>query len=140
MIQNMMRKGMASGSSGFAGVTLNFGSLDMVSSMELPPHWANDLGGDPSKALAKNVSLAPLVGGATISLTAVPTFRGPPTMYYSKNDGPTITYEAPFSVLESDSLKIGGGPPAGFSAAGAIVVNADGQTVSSITYYWADET
>jgi hypothetical protein len=140
VIQNMIRKAMAAQSSGFAGVTLNFGSLDAVSSMELPPHWANDSGGDPSKALAKNVSLAPLVGGATISLTAVSTFGGTPTIYYSKNDGPTITYSAPFTVLASDSLKIGGGPPAGFNAVGAIVVNANGETVSSITYYWADET
>jgi hypothetical protein len=136
----MIRKAMAAQSSGFVGVTLNFGSIDSVSSMELPPHWANDAGGNPLKALAKNVSLAPLVGGATISLTAVPTFRGPPTLYYSKNDGPTITYEAPFTVLASDSLKIGGGPPADFSAAGAIIVNANGNTVSSIAYYWADET
>jgi hypothetical protein len=136
----MIRKAMAAQSSGFAGVTLNFGSLDGVSSMDIPPHWANDAGGSALKSEAKNVSLAPLVGGATISLTAVPTFMGPPALCYSINNGPTITYVAPFTVLVTDSLKIGGSPPAGFNAAGAIVVNANGETVSSITYYWADES
>lgn len=141
MIPNMIRAAMvAESGGGFAGVTLNFGALDAVSSMEIAPHWANDAGGSSVKAEAKNVSLSQLTGGATITITAVSSSGNPVTLlYYAKNNGATVTYSGGFTVTASDTLKIGAAPPAGLDGYGAIVVNANGTTVATITYYWSSE-
>lgn len=131
---------VAQSGSGFAGVTLNFGVLDSVSSLDLPPHWANDAGGSSVKSEANNVSLSQLTGGATITLTAVSNSGNPVTLlYYAKNNGATVTYSGGFSVTASDYLKIGAAPPAGLDGYGTIVVNANDTAVGNIDYYWSAE-
>jgi len=140
MMGNATVRGGEDGGSGFTGVTLNFGTLDGVSSMEIPPHWASDVGGSSVKAEANNVSLSQLTGGATITLTAVSNSGNPVTLlYYAKNDGATVTYSGGFTVTASDTLKIGAAPPAGLDGYGTIVVNANGTSVANIDYYWSAE-
>jgi len=140
MMGNATVRGGEAGSSGFIGVNLNFGTLDSVSTMEIPPHWANDAGGSSVKSEANNVSLSQLTSGATITIVAVPESGNTPTIYYSVNDGATVTYSGGFSVTASDYLKIGAAPPAGLNGYGTFVVNANGTAVGNIDYYWSSET
>jgi len=139
VIPNMFRKAMVSKSSGFVGVTLNFGSIDQVSSTEFPPHWANTLGGSALKAEATNVSLSALGAGATITITVLAESGSAPPIKYAKNDGAITNYTGGFTVLGSEYLKIAASPPSGIDGYGTIIVNADGVTVSSIPYYWSSE-
>jgi hypothetical protein len=139
MMGNATVRGGEAGGSGFIGVNLNFGTLDGVSAMDLPPHWANDAGGSIEKSEANNVSLSQLTSGATITIVAVPASGNTPTLYYSVNNGATVTYSGGFSVTASDYLKIGAAPPAGFDGYGTFVVNANGEAVGNIDYYWSAE-
>jgi hypothetical protein len=138
-VQNMNVEGPPS----FVGISLDFGSITTVSTFDLPPHWANNSGGSAEKTEANNVSLSPLGGSVTITITASRNsnfLSFPTSLQYAINNGATETYSSGFTASASDSLKIGMSPPFGANGNGTITVFANGTPVASIQYQFFDES
>lgn len=136
MIQGMLRRAMAAKSS-FAGVTLNFGSMAYGYTTDFPRYWASIAGGTDDKSLATNVALTALSPGATITTNVIATEGPAPAVIYAKNDGANTSYTSGFSVVSTDSLKIGiTAPDQVNSGYGAVLIFADGVQVSAIDYVY----
>lgn len=136
MISNMMRRAMAA-TSGFVGVTLDFGSMDGGYTTEVPSYWASLSGGTDDKALATNVALTALAPGATITANVIATSGPAPSVLYAKNNGATTSYTTGFSVVSTDFLKIAiTAPDQVSSGSGVVLIFADGTQVSAINYIY----
>lgn len=136
MISNMMRRAMAA-TSGFVGVTLDFGTLDGGYTSDLPLWWASQAGGSDNKALAENVALTALSPGATITANVIATVGPAPSVRYAINDGATTSYTTGFSVVSTDYLKVAIAAPNQISnGSGVVLIFANGTQVSAIDYVY----
>lgn len=134
MIPNMFRIAMAAKSSGFIGVTLDFGSMSGYATESFPPYWASLDGGTDSKEAATNVSLVGLSPSATITMVLENDIGLAPSVKYAKNNGTNTQYSAPFTVVGSDYLKIGLDAPQIGDGEGRVKVYANGTLVATIPY------
>jgi len=136
VIQNMMRRAMAA-SSGFIGVTLNFGSMTGGYTTDFPRYWASIAGGTDDKAFATNVALTALSPGATITTNVIANEGPAPAVIYAKNNGANTSYTSGFSVVSTDSLKIAISAPDQVNYGyGVVLIFADGVQVSVIDYVY----
>lgn len=135
MIQNMMRKAMVAGASGFAGVTLNFGTCEGYTT-DFVRWWASlDGTAGDDVTLATSVSMSPLTPGATITVSVVASVGPAVTVCYKKNAGSITNYTTGFSVVAADYLKMGiVAPNQVDSGYGVVLVFADGSQVATIDY------
>jgi hypothetical protein len=136
VIQNNFRKALAAESAGFPGVILEFGSIEGFTSDMIGPWWANDTGGSDNKTLAKSVAMTLLTPSATITMVVVPDdgFIGA-TPWYAKNNGSNTAYATGFTVVPSDTLKIGIQPLNQVTSGyGFVYVYANGTQVASVYF------